>query len=391
MKNSGTFIKSLQPADANNIVLLIDFNQILAPYQEYAVDNIIEHTIILEDLQAKVGLFSLLEAGWEDTNALASRSAEEAALAKIKKEGQKVFLGIYHAYGNGPWIKKGEEILQNKNSLEQPWALMAPFFSTNVTALLDEDLKIGVKIESKAQGVGGLKATDYITIFGSWRKNTAILRKKKDDTEAVWAAIEALELALAGRLTEVPANTLLGRNTGTGIVEAIPQSTFTKPADVNTAIDTAISAIIGGAPGALNTLDELAAALADDANFATTITNLLALKAPLANPNFTGFTTLGDNVAVKMKRLQGVTAVGQNSTQGNVATIPHGLNGDKIIWLGCKISHIVGGGIINLDVAHSGYSFEVYHDTQYVQVINHPTNSANISSKPLSILILYTS
>ena len=40
--------------------------------------------------------------------------------------------------------------------------------------------------------------------------------------------------------------------------------------------------VIGSAPGALDTLDELAAALADDANFAATITALLAQKASLA-------------------------------------------------------------------------------------------------------------
>jgi hypothetical protein len=38
----------------------------------------------------------------------------------------------------------------------------------------------------------------------------------------------------------------------------------------------------------LDTLDELAAALGDDENFATTVTTNLALKAPLASPTFTG-------------------------------------------------------------------------------------------------------
>lgn len=49
-----------------------------------------------------------------------------------------------------------------------------------------------------------------------------------------------------------------------------------------------ITDLIASAPAALNTLDELAAALNDDANFATTITNSLATKASIANPVFTG-------------------------------------------------------------------------------------------------------
>jgi hypothetical protein len=42
----------------------------------------------------------------------------------------------------------------------------------------------------------------------------------------------------------------------------------------------------------MNTLDELAAALGDDANFASTVTTSLGLKAPLASPTFTGTVTV---------------------------------------------------------------------------------------------------
>ena len=44
-------------------------------------------------------------------------------------------------------------------------------------------------------------------------------------------------------------------------------------------------------PGALDTLNELAAALGDDANFSTTVTNSLATKAPLVSPALTGTPT----------------------------------------------------------------------------------------------------
>lgn len=173
MKNTGTFIKTLLPADGNNIVTIVDFGQLLSGYRFLTEAGvIIEHSIVLEDLQAKVGLFSLAKAGWPNVNAISTDAQKEAELAKIKEEGQKIYLGCYHAYGNGPWQYKGEEILQNKNGFEQPWALMAPYFSTNETALIDEDLKIGVKVESKAEGIGGLKQNDYITVFGAWKKSS---------------------------------------------------------------------------------------------------------------------------------------------------------------------------------------------------------------------------
>jgi hypothetical protein len=56
-----------------------------------------------------------------------------------------------------------------------------------------------------------------------------------------------------------------------------------------------VNAVIASAPAALNTLDELAAALGDDANFATTVTTSLAAKAPLASPTFTGTVTVAAN------------------------------------------------------------------------------------------------
>lgn len=48
--------------------------------------------------------------------------------------------------------------------------------------------------------------------------------------------------------------------------------------DTDTAITAAINGLINGAPGALDTLKELADALADDANYAATITTALAGK-----------------------------------------------------------------------------------------------------------------
>ncbi len=60
-------------------------------------------------------------------------------------------------------------------------------------------------------------------------------------------------------------------------------------------VQTEIADLIASAPGALDTLDELAAALGDDANFATTVTNSLATKLPLAGGTMTGAIAMGTN------------------------------------------------------------------------------------------------
>jgi hypothetical protein len=59
-----------------------------------------------------------------------------------------------------------------------------------------------------------------------------------------------------------------------------------------TYVGTAISNLVDTAPTTLDTLNELAAALGDDPNFATTISTALGEKAPLASPTFTGTVTM---------------------------------------------------------------------------------------------------
>ena len=65
-----------------------------------------------------------------------------------------------------------------------------------------------------------------------------------------------------------------------------------------TYVGTAISNLVDTAPTTLDTLNELAAALGDDPNFATTISTALGEKAPIASPTFTGTVTLSGDLAV---------------------------------------------------------------------------------------------
>lgn len=55
----------------------------------------------------------------------------------------------------------------------------------------------------------------------------------------------------------------------------------THPAGIKAAIDAAITAIVNSSPGTLDTLNELAAALGNDPNFATSITTLIGQKQPI--------------------------------------------------------------------------------------------------------------
>ena len=99
-------------------------------------------------------------------------------------------------------------------------------------------------------------------------------------------------------------NTLFGGLTSSsGVLSNGVTATTQSASDNSTKVattaytDTAIANLIDSSPGTLNTLNELAAALGDDASFSTTVTNSIATKMPLAGGTFTGnVTTQGDHV-----------------------------------------------------------------------------------------------
>jgi hypothetical protein len=76
-------------------------------------------------------------------------------------------------------------------------------------------------------------------------------------------------------------------------------------------VDNSVAAVIDSAPAALDTLNELAAALGDDANFASTITTSIATKLPLAGGTMTGAIAMGTSK---------ITGLGDPTTAQDAAT-----------------------------------------------------------------------
>lgn len=67
-------------------------------------------------------------------------------------------------------------------------------------------------------------------------------------------------------------------NKPTKVSEFTNDAGYQTSSQVDTIVTNAINALLDGAPGALNTLNELANALGDDANFASTMTTALSKK-----------------------------------------------------------------------------------------------------------------
>ena len=126
--------------------------------------------------------------------------------------------------------------------------------------------------------------------------------------------------------------------------------TPTAPTAANTVNNTQIAStafvtnkitnLIGGAPGTLDTLNELAAAINDDSNYNSTLTTAIATKAPLASPTFTGDIII-DSASAELNLKSGVgTDSGAinwtfNTTGTNYASVklPYDTRATKGLWI----------------------------------------------------------
>jgi hypothetical protein len=86
--------------------------------------------------------------------------------------------------------------------------------------------------------------------------------------------------------------------TGTPTAPTATAGTNTTQVATTEFVGSAVSALVASAPGTLDTLNELATALGNDASFSTTVTNSIALKAPINSPTFTGTVTIPSGASI---------------------------------------------------------------------------------------------
>lgn len=103
-----------------------------------------------------------------------------------------------------------------------------------------------------------------------------------------------------------------------------------------------------------------------------------------------GYTKLGnlpgDNApAIKMKE---ITSAVTSSVDGGSVTIPHGLDRSKIIGFSAIVNYGTGDVIPGFR-ATSGFEFSIAYDNANIFIYNIAGNSANITNKPVKIVITY--
>lgn len=423
---SRTFNYSFLPSYVANTIVEV------AHFRDLTFQNDELTAFYLDQALAVVNITSLNIGKVPDLTGDETDGEKSLALIKAESSSQKIGLKVLTRKNNtGNWIEIAEFVLLNygrKDYLDLRTRLGYP------TRLLEKNDALGFQLVDYGDGL--LWDTDAISLSLGFTIDVS----KKNDVAELSARIAALELALEGKLINLLPNTLLGRNSANnGVVEVISQTQFVEQIDLETVILTHKSAddhtqyltnsrgdakyasltgnqtisgikiftgtylgAQGSAPGlflnethptstpknALVALDGGTFQVqARSPNFGAFESTPFRLDLATGNTELTGFTTLGDNVGIKVKQLTGITA----ASQGATVSIPHGLSGDKIQgWL-FKVAHIAGSGISDSTdyISGGGHSVDCYHGGTNFLVTNSVSSSAQILSKPFTILVFY--
>ena len=108
------------------------------------------------------------------------------------------------------------------------------------------------------------------------------------------ASAEIDQSKISGLSTSLGLKADLASPTFTGVPVAPTAAVATNTTQIATTayVRGEVAALVNSAGATLDTLGEIATALGNDASLSTTLTNAIALKAPLASPTFTGTNTV---------------------------------------------------------------------------------------------------
>jgi len=157
-----------------------------------------------------------------------------------------------------------------------------------------------------------------------------------------------------------------------------PTTTTQSAADNSTKVattayaDAAVAALADSAPSTLNTLNELAAALGDDANYATTTATSIGTKMPLAGGAFTGAVTTnstfdGRDVATDGTKLDGIEAnATADQTAAQIKThLENGIDSVHYVNGSIDAEHIADRAVTGTKIALDLRTGNIAHDNYW--------------------------
>ena len=267
--------------------------------------------------------------GIVDTSALATKTYADTAVSTAVTALTRSSVGLGNVDNTSDANKPVSTATQTALDLKAP--LASPTFTGTVTLPANTISQVHLNDDSVGTNeIGGLAVTTAKIAASAVTEakiaDSAVTSAKIADSAVTSAKIangtivnEDINASAAiatskidGLDTALSAKAPLASPALTGTPTAPLAATGTNTTQVATTsfVQQEISVLTTGAPGLLNTLDELAAALGDDANYAATVTTSLATKAPLASPTFTGTVTLPTGTVTSAMILDGTIATG---------------------------------------------------------------------------------
>jgi len=162
------------------------------------------------------------------------------------------------------------------------------------------------------------------------------------------------------QFNNVTVNGTLNMDAGTtGTITNLTDPSNPQDAATKNYTDTQLANLVASAPAALDTLNELAAAINDDANFSTTITNSIATKLPLAGGTMTGAIAMGTNKVTGVgdpTNVQDVSTKNYTDTQDNLKVSKSGDGMSGPLAMGTNKIVNLGTPTANTDAATKGYA-----------------------------------
>ena len=232
-------------ADTGALATTAGVNTLIATHNSDTTDvHGIPNTAVLETTtgaQAKADAAALAEVNTHNADTTDVHGIADTSLLATKAYADAV--GTTEASSRGTAISTHNSATTNVHGISDTSALATKTYADNAVSTHEAD----------TTNIHGIADT------------SALATKSYVDTA------DALKAALAS-----PAFT------GTPTAPTAAAGTNTTQVATTEFVGTAVSNLVASAPAALDTLNELAAALGSDANFSTTMTNALALKASKA-------------------------------------------------------------------------------------------------------------